>query len=202
MRSELQRQTSRLNGAKSCGPKTAAGKLRSSRNSRRHGLYSSNPFDPESDGPALIRFPLSPEDAFHVAHDAYLEVAALETRILNAEIDRQRTLHPGESDDTLLAIAYRYLADNTGTIQALERLFAAVSRACCRAAERLLDAGPDSVPRSLKMFYETNPAPGFKAPSDGAASPSSSAGNDFRGTNPAPNGTGTLTSTPTRPKRT
>jgi len=40
MRSALQIQASRLNGAKSQGPKTAAGKRRSSKNATKHNAYS------------------------------------------------------------------------------------------------------------------------------------------------------------------
>ncbi len=41
--SERQKAAARLNGAKSRGPKTAAGKRRSSRNGCKHNLYSRYP---------------------------------------------------------------------------------------------------------------------------------------------------------------
>jgi hypothetical protein len=58
MRTQRQIEASRINGAKSRGPVTDAGKQKSSRNSRRHCLYARNIEDdiqvssPASESPA------------------------------------------------------------------------------------------------------------------------------------------------------
>ena len=158
MRSELQRQTARLNGAKSRGPITAAGKRRCSQNARRHGLYSRH----------ILRSTLThapdphEQQDLHPAYLDYIHAIALETRFLADEIARQRTLHTGESDSCILALAYAHLCD-TGVIEALYRLYCAASRNWESALERLASSerantSRPSTPRAQNTFCETNPA--------------------------------------------
>jgi len=121
MRTELQRQASRLNGAESRGPRTAAGKRRSSQNACRHGLYSQRILDETLPAAPAPEFSTIAQAAFHYAHLEYMRVAALEARILSEEIKRQRILHPDEPDKSLSAIAFRHLCDETGVMAALYR---------------------------------------------------------------------------------
>ena len=121
MRTELQRQTARLNGARSRGPRTAAGKLRSSQNACRHGLYSRRVLSkllreiPASSAQSAPppQFSTPAEAAYHLACVEYMQIFALENRLLAEEIDRLRTLHPGESADRLLGRAWRSLSGET-----------------------------------------------------------------------------------------
>ena len=122
MRTELQRQTARLNGARSRGPRTAAGKLRSSQNACRHGLYSRRVLSPllrempasSAQSAPAPQFSTPAEAAYHLACVEYMQVFALENRLLDEEIDRLRTLHPGESADSLLGRAWRSLSGENG----------------------------------------------------------------------------------------
>ncbi len=149
MRTELQRLTARLNGAKSRGPVTARGKLNSSRNSRRHGLYARE-F-------ALSPLPADRAEALHAAHLERLRIAGLEARIMNDEIDRQRTLHPDAPLPTLRALALRHLCDESGVMEAIlrlataaERRYFAISTTGTRGASRVLT--PEKT-----QIAETNP---------------------------------------------
>ena len=145
MRTELQRQTSRLNGAKSRGPRTAAGKARSSQNACRHGLYSRRILSEEVRQTLKLPLPSEPlpesltpaEMDYRLADREFMHVTALETRIFTEEIERQRALHPEESGDSLLARAWRHFSHETGIMEALFRLQSAASRHLEEAAWRL-----------------------------------------------------------------
>ncbi len=193
MRTELQRQTARLNGAKSRGPRTAAGKQRSSQNACRHGLYSPRILGEDVRQALDLPLPSDPppqfasmaEAAFHLAYLEYMQVAALETRILSDEVDRQRTLHPGASGDSLLARAWSYFSDETGVMEALYRLQSAASRHVAHALGQLALEWEAEDLRAEHKFRGTNPAVRTRAASCANVGPlGAGRANVFRGTNP------------------
>jgi hypothetical protein len=146
MRTQRQIEASRINGAKSRGPVTHAGRLKSSRNSRRHCLYARD--IPACSTPAPIPEPeaaplatQSPSDfltqAALSAYEGLKRIWDLETRILNEEAARQRLIHPSETETTILAFAYGRLADETGTMHALYRFEGVALRRWHRALDRI-----------------------------------------------------------------
>jgi hypothetical protein len=155
MRTERQRAASRINGARSRGPVTDAGKRASSRNSRRHCLYAKD-IPPDLQLPALDSPPstdpahdLLVQAALHAHHDR-MRIAFLGARIMNEEIARQRLIHPTETSPSLHALAFRRLADETGTLHALYRLEGAATRRWERAMDRIGC-------HKENQFCETNP---------------------------------------------
>jgi len=148
MRTQRQIEASRINGAKSRGPVTDAGKQKSSRNSRRHCLYAKNieddiqvsspVSDPQSPAPlsAASELDLLEQAALNAYRDR-MRIIYLETRIMNEEIARQRLIHPAESEITLHSLAFCRLADETGTIHALYRCEGVAMRRWERALERI-----------------------------------------------------------------
>jgi hypothetical protein len=149
MRTARQREASRINGARSRGPVTSIGKQKSSRNSRRHGLYAKDfPAAPPSGELSALHDQLeanSPNSEYERllqctldAHRDRMRIVSLETRIMTEEIDRQRLLHPEESEVSLAALAFRRLANETGTIDALYR-FEGVTMRRHERAQRNLD---------------------------------------------------------------
>src|ERR1700733_16039944 len=142
MRTARQIEASRLNGARSRGPVTDAGKRASSRNSRRHGLYSKTvePGDiPDCVTEAIANFRASLEaeypldnttnsardellDSIVQAYGYLRQIVALETTVMNREIARQRLAHPEESDLTLQALAFKRLSGETGPLPLIDRL--------------------------------------------------------------------------------
>jgi hypothetical protein len=172
MRTELQREASRINGARSLGPVTNAGKRKSSRNSRTHCLYakdssislmSSGPAtaDQPATSPGLEAQSPAPHTACsehdlltQAALDAYRDlkrIIGLETRLMNEEIARQRLIQPDETAATLIALAFRRLVDETGAIHALYRYEGVMQRRWERAVQRLNRHRPQ--PESVR---ETN----------------------------------------------
>jgi len=134
---------SRINGAKSRGPVTDAGRQKSSRNSRRHCLYAKN-IDDDIQVSSPVSDPQSPaseldllEQAALDAHRDRMRIVFLETRIMTEEIARQRLIHPAESEIMLQAFAFSRLADETGTMHALYRCEGVAMRRWERAVQRL-----------------------------------------------------------------
>ena len=146
MRTQRQIEASRINGAKSRGPVTAAGRQKSSRNSRRHCMYAKDvpvstlfPMPPDS-GMDDLSVSSDPDPLVQAALDAHrglLRIIHLQTRIVNDEVARQRLIHPAETDKTILALAYQRLADEAGTIEALLRFEGVAYRRWERALERI-----------------------------------------------------------------
>jgi hypothetical protein len=104
MPTQLKSDTARANGAKSHGPKTAAGRAKSSRNATKHGL-SRNPvvlecendddFQALHDRQMAIHQPATPAemdlvDQMIAARWRILRLQSIETEILDTELRRQR----------------------------------------------------------------------------------------------------------------
>jgi hypothetical protein len=171
MRTERQIEASRINGARSRGPVTEAGRRKSSRKDvpiasmqpgTESGEISAIRATVEAQYPVPGSPDLKPDFLLLAALDAHQDrtrIVVLETRVTEEEIARQRLIHPGESDTTLAMLSFRRLADETGVLHALYRHEGAIMRRWERALERLRRRSEES--RSVRpvLFRETNPAP-------------------------------------------
>ena len=134
MTSPLKSATARLNGAKSRGPKTAAGLEKSSRNALKHGFRSAKPvtLDPKDsaefqrilDGLICLHRPATPAEKYQVDRMAAAEwrirrLAAIRSSLFTAEISRQRTKDPSAHPDVRLIRAFRALAADDSNSLAL-----------------------------------------------------------------------------------
>jgi glycosyltransferase involved in cell wall biosynthesis len=94
MATERQIAANRANAQKSTGPKTAAGRLKSSRNAYRHGLSCPLPLDPavseklDAIAQALIREDTTEEQATSAAEFARAQLELLRIRAIRAEMTR------------------------------------------------------------------------------------------------------------------
>ena len=134
MTSPLKSETARLNGAKSRGPKTAAGLEKSSRNALKHGFRSAKLIilDPKDsaefqrilDGLVGLHRPATPAEKYQVDRMAAAEwrirrLGAIQSSLFTAEISRQKTKDPSAHPDVHLIRAFRELADDDSNSLAL-----------------------------------------------------------------------------------
>lgn len=151
-------ETSRLNGAKSRGPVTAQGRLKSSRNAVRHGITSQKMFVLQNESPGIFDQLLEccvqrfrPQDALET--ELVMEIAAarwrlrrlwtVETAMFDNQMDRQDEQLRKEFIDfdeaTRQAEAFNALAERSGGLNLLTRYEGRLRRAYERAVNNLLE---------------------------------------------------------------
>ena len=140
MPSELKSETSRINGAKSHGPKTPEGKEASSRNSLKHGLTSRKTFVLQCESIDDYRAMLAEHIAIHqpvtapekelvdqmaIARWRIRRFVAAETVLFDCEMIRNEAAVNKEfattDSDVHLAMAIRSLADESRTLSLMSR---------------------------------------------------------------------------------
>jgi hypothetical protein len=105
MATEKQIAANRANAQKSTGPKTAAGRLKSSRNALSHGLSCPLPFDPamsakvEAIAQALAGEGASEDQMTSAAEFAQAQLELLRIRAIRAETMRDTDLKLGSTQD-------------------------------------------------------------------------------------------------------
>jgi hypothetical protein len=191
MRSDLQIEASRANGSKSRGPVSEEGKLASSRNALKHGILSDivllpgeNPESFEADAVDLFEEhkPVGHTEQelvemMIVARWRRTRVWMMEKTCMAGQLMREydRALEPKPSLTTATALAFRSMADNSRTLDLLNRYESRYDRQYFRAHRRLLDIQdrrtrnePDNTPP---------PAPGLELVHNAPITPGVSAGN-------------------------
>ena len=130
MATEKQIAANRANAQKSTGPKSAAGRLKSSRNAFRHGLSCPLPLDPamsakvEAIAQALIGEGASEEQVTSAAEFAQAQLELLRIRAIRAEMMRDTDLKLGSTQDLRRLVA-------------LDRYERFVQTRRCRASQKL-----------------------------------------------------------------
>jgi hypothetical protein len=178
MTSELKSATSRANGAKSRGPKTAEGREKSSRNSLDHGFTSKKTIllkcENEGEFQTMLRDyaatyqPGSPVEEGLVnemvaSRWRMLRLRLIETALIDSEMDRE----PPESETTddpayQLAFAFRRLVDESRAISLASRYESRLHRIHERSHRTLRELQESRVPNSPSVSAgapEPTPAP-------------------------------------------
>src|SRR6266566_5007487 len=151
MSSDLRILTSRANGAKSRGPKTPEGKLASSRNAERHGMFSRciliKGESPERFSQLLTELEdeLQPQTGIEtslVESIAYCRwrqarLWAMETAGVNHEIQKQ--MPDGVDNPTRAALAIRSLTDSSRWLEFMSRYESRLERQISRSMRRFLE---------------------------------------------------------------
>ena len=201
-RSDLQIEASRANGSKSRGPVSEEGKLASSRNALKHGILSDTVLLPGEDSAS---FEADAQDLFEehqpigpteqemvemmiVARWRRTRVWILERTCLAGQLQQEyhHAPEPKPSLTTATALAFRSLADNSRTLDLVNRYESRYDRQYFRAHRRLLEIQdrrmrnePDNTPpaASPSAPIEPTPAPESIDPTEAPITPSVSAGN-------------------------
>ena len=150
MASSLKSEAARLNGAKSRGPKTPEGRLRSSANSLRHGLLARTVVLEDENGDTFADLLAAFERDLHPQNDVerslvenmaigrwrLLRLWAIERTSLKSEMEK----HDPEANDpaTRAAMAFRALGDQSRCLDLLNRYEARFGRQYARSLNLLL----------------------------------------------------------------
>ena len=175
MPSELKSETSRINGAKSHGPKTPEGKEASSRNSLKHGFTSSKTFILQCESAEEYQMFLAEHIAIHqpvtapekelvdqmaIARWRIRRFVAAETDLFDTEMVRNRDKVNKEfapADSAVhLAMAIRSLADESRVLSLMSRYEARHQRTHDKAYAAL---------RELQKARASQPTPPGPSPS-------------------------------------
>jgi hypothetical protein len=150
MSSKRRIESSRANGAKSRGPKTAAGKLRSSENSRRHGLLARTLVLEEEDAGSFAqllaaferdRAPRNEVERALVENMAaarwrLLRLWAIERATMQSEMKKQESETGAPADRA--AAAFRALSDQSRALDLVHRYETRFDRQYARSLNLLL----------------------------------------------------------------
>ena len=169
MSSKRRIESSRANGAKSRGPVTPAGRVKSSRNNLRHGLLAGivvledEKADAFTDLVATLTREINPQteaqralvETMAVARWRQMRLWVIERNTLQSEMEK----HEQDFDDPApaLSLAFRGLADQSRTLDLLNRYESRFDRQFVRSLNLLMKlARPDN---PLTQFCHTNPVP-------------------------------------------
>jgi hypothetical protein len=179
-RSDLQIEASRANGSNSRGPVTAAGKLASSRNAMKHGILSSivllpgeDPESFEADAQDLFdeHKPVGPTEQefvemMIVARWRRTRIWMMEKTCMAGQLMREyhQAQEPKPSLTTATALAFVTMADNSRTLDLLNRYESRYDRQYFRAHRRLLEVQdrrmrnePDNTPPPAPGHHPSTP---------------------------------------------
>jgi hypothetical protein len=162
MRTELQIQASRANGAKSHGPQTPEGKQASSRNAMTHGLLSGTvvrrrigrTFEALFSAVLEELQPQTPVEHslvenMTVARWRQLRIRGMEKASMEYEISRRAEASPTPADNaTIAALAFRALSDDSRSLKLINRYEARYDRQYLGAHRRTPPAAEPPQPET------------------------------------------------------
>ena len=171
MSSERRIRSSRENGAKSRGPKTTEGKLRSSRNAIKHGLLSEIIVLPTEPAERFLQLSTELEDEFRPSTPFQRlqveSIAACAWRIRRVWA-LEKTAYKYEAGlmgpsthlppDEKTYRSFRAMADFTKALELLSRYESRYERQMARAHKTLMDYDPEKLPKEPSPTNEHDPA--------------------------------------------
>jgi hypothetical protein len=174
MSTERQKQASRANGSKSRGPVTSAGKLASSRNALKHGMFSATiVLEGESTDNfyqlvANLFDEFQPQTPFEeslienmaLARWRHVRICGLEKAGMDYEIRRQAEMSASiaaENNVTRAAIAFRALSDDSRSLDLIKRYDSSFERQYYRAHRCFLEVRDSRTPPGECVISERTP---------------------------------------------